>query len=514
MAKSKKNLINNILTVFVVIVLSKGIGFFREIMYGSRLGISNVSDNFVMAQTIPYTLYAIVTQAYRTTYIPNLFEVSRKEGKKSGEQYTGNYIVIVEFVSIISLILLIAFAEPFTYIFAGGFSESDLAQTVYMTRFMSVTVLFSGVTDVLNGYLQSAGYYNIGASLTIFSNGVFCLFLIVYPTMGISALLLGTILSKLVELIIMIIAVCIRKLKISFNSWKYWRYVVRALENSVFVLLGSIISEVGNLVDKRFASELPGGTVSGLNYANKIQVMIVQVFTATIGAVIFPELSRIASDKDGLSKSINKGIRYILILMVPITAAVVVLPKEIVSVLFERGAFSSEAVEMTSQCLAFYAIGMVFVVGYEFLSKACFATHNTKTPVIMSVLGITVNVIFNAIFIHKFKHEGLAFATSLSMIITFLGVALILNRQYRFITKEIVIELMKICIATTFMCVSVVFVRGIPFNNKYIQLGVIVLLGLIAYVLALVVLRCKEVDELIFLIRGKSKVFGRKEGEK
>jgi putative peptidoglycan lipid II flippase len=503
MTKSKKKLILNLLTVFAVVFLSKIIGFVREIMYGSRLGITSVSDNFVMAQTIPYTLYAIVTQAFKTTYIPNLFEVTRKEGKCAGEKYTGNFLVVVEVVSIAFLIALVLFAEPLTKIFAAGFSEKDLAQTIYMTRFMAVTVLFSGVTDVLNGYLQSAGYYSIGASLTIFSNGIFCIFLFLYPCMGVSALLVGTISSKLLELMIIAGAVCFHRMKVSFKTWKYWRYVVRALENSLFVLLGSVISEVGNLVDKRFACNLKSGTVSGLNYAHKIQIMIVQLFTATIGAVIFPELSRIATDKEGFTKVLNKGLIFICILMIPITAATIVLPEEIVAVLFERGVFGSDAVKMTSQCLIFYAVGMTFVVGYEFLSKACFAMHDTKTPIVMSAFGMFVNVSFNVLLIERFKHQGLAFATSLSMIIAFLGVLYVLNRKYRIINADLVIGLIQICLAAVVMCITLHFMKLVPLHNKYLQMAMFVVFGILIYLLALVIFGCKEVYEIKNLLRDK-----------
>lgn len=498
---SNKKIITNLITVFVIIFIAKVIGFAREILYGSQLGITSISDNFIMAQTIPYTLYAIVTQAFRTTYIPNLAKISINEGNSACGKFTGNYIFIVGIISLFFFLFLIVFATPLTKIFAGGFSEENIAQTIYFSRIISVTILFSGIIDILNGYLQFYGFCNIGASLQIFSNIVFCIFILFYPHFGINSLLLGLILSKFTELIIILLGVFFHKLKISFSSWKYWSYVANALKNSSFVLAGSIISDVGNLIDKRFASSLASGTVSGLNYANKIQVMITQLFSTTISSVLFPQLSQYAADKNKYRHILDIGIQYIWMFLCPITFAIIILSKEIVEILFLRGEFGLDAAILTSQCLIYYAIGIIFIVGYEFLSKACFAIHKTKPPVIMSGIGMIINIIFNSLLITQFKHQGLAFATSLSMIIAFSGILFYLNKKYKFLKLNTIIEIMKIISSSILMGIVIFLCKQLPITNSYIFMGILIVLGITSYFIALFCLNSKSLHEFFTILK-------------
>lgn len=503
MGDKQRSLFKNLIFVFGITFLAKITGLAREIIYGSQMGVSNISDNFVMAQTIPVTLYAIVTQAFRTTYIPNLFKIRKKENERAGNAYTGNYLILVALTSGLVFILLYVFAKPLTILFAGGFSEEDILQTVQMTRIISVTVLFGGLIDVLNGYLQSNGCYNVGASLTIFSNGVFCVCLMMYSVIGVKALLLGSVFSKFTELLIVSGAVIFRKLKIDFNNWKYFSYTISALKESIPVLLGSVITDIGNLIDKRFATQLAGGTVSALDYANKIQIMVVQLFSATIGAVLFPELSRVSSDRENFKKLVERGIRYILLIMMPIAVGTICISDNFVAVLFQRGAFDLEAVNFTSQCLIFYAPAMVFTVCYEFLSKACFALHDTKTPIIMSAIGMIVNVTFNALLMRRFQHRGLAFATSLSMAIAFLGVYTVLNKKYNFDKKAILKTIGQIAIACIVMVVFIKITENFLVMNRYIAFIMKVCIGAAAYFAVLLIERCEDILSLIKMISKK-----------
>ena len=494
--EKKNSLFKNLAFVFVITLFAKLMGFIREMVYGSQLGISSISDNFVMAQNIPVTLYAILTQAFRTTYIPNLYRIRKEKGNKAGEAYTGNYIVVVSIASLLTFILLFILAKPLTLLFAGGFSEDNIAQTVYLTRFIAVTVLFGGLIDVLNGYLQSSGYYNIGASLTIFSNIVFCGFLFLYPILGIKALILGSIISKAVELLIVAFASIIHKLKIQFNSWKYFAYTTEAMKNSVPVLLGSIINDLGSLIDKRFATQLISGTVSGLNYANKIELMVIQLFSATIGAVLFPELSKRSDDLPQFSNMVEKGIKYILIVMVPITMGIIIISSNFISVLFQRGAFDDVAVQLTSESLVFYAPAILFTVCYEFLSKACFALHDTKTPVFMSAGGMIINVVFNALLVNKFHHQGLAFATSLSMFIAFFGVYIVLRKKLVINKFGIWNTLWKVLVSSIIMTIIIFFEKKIGISNKYLSFLIYFASGVIVYYLVLILVRCEDIKEL------------------
>src|SRR5699024_8286969 len=144
----------------------------------------------------------------------------------------------------------------------------------------------------------------------------------------------------------------------------------------------AIINDLNKIVDKSLASTLIEGSISALNYADRLQQIIYGVFITAIITVIYPSLSKYAMS-DNLNqfrKSINSGVIIILLITIPSTVGMVILAEPIVSIFYERGSFDINAKNMTSEALIFYSLGLIGMSLRSFLYRVYYAFQDTKTP--------------------------------------------------------------------------------------------------------------------------------------
>ena len=182
------------------------------------------------------------------------------------------------------------------------------------------------------------------------------------------------------------------------------------------VLIGVAVNQVNTLVDRTLASTLPVGTVSALNYSNKLTSFVIAIFITSISSVIYPILSQLSSEnnKERFTSSVIKSINCVIILVLPITVGTIVLALPIVRVLFERGAFGANATYLTALALAMYSIGMVAYGLRDVLGKIFYSLQDTKTPMVNGVIAMAMNMIMDVVFIKFWGLAGLTLATSLS----------------------------------------------------------------------------------------------------
>jgi len=164
------------------------------------------------------------------------------------------------------------------------------------------------------------------------------------------------------------------------------------------------------------ASSLVAGSISALNYATRLNGLILGVFITAITTVIFPLLSKEFSNHNikGVKSIMGYGIKLILIITIPAAVGLIVLSTPIVEVAFERGEFDSVATVMTSKALIFYAIGLVAMALRLLIDRVYFSLQDTKTPMINGAISVVFNIVLNFILVQFMGHAGLVFATSIA----------------------------------------------------------------------------------------------------
>ncbi|MCS7240832.1 MAG: polysaccharide biosynthesis C-terminal domain-containing protein, partial [Candidatus Bipolaricaulota bacterium] len=180
-------------------------------------------------------------------------------------------------------------------------------------------------------------------------------------------------------------------------------------------------------------------------------------FGLAISQAIYPALSLQAAreDRPRLMDLVSQSLEVLLLFLVPATAGLMVLSRETVAFLFERGSFTPTATRTTAEALFFYALGLVAAGLADVVAKAFYAQKDTRTPVRISVIGLLLNIVFNLVLIRPLAHKGLALATSLSSVFTCLVLTELLRRKLGGLGgKELFRNFAKIGVATGTMCVA------------------------------------------------------------
>ncbi len=181
-------------------------------------------------------------------------------------------------------------------------------------------------------------------------------------------------------------------------------------------LFGVSVSQINLLFDTLIASFLMTGSVSWLYYSDRLLEFPLGLFGIAIATVILPALSRdhVAQDSTKFQQNMNWALTMVCVLGIPSCLGLMVLAEPILSVIFERGAFTSQDVSMAGASLLAYAAGLVSFMLIKIFAPGYYARQDTKTPVKIGIIAMIANMGFNIIFAIPFGYVGLAIATSLS----------------------------------------------------------------------------------------------------
>jgi putative peptidoglycan lipid II flippase len=199
-------------------------------------------------------------------------------------------------------------------------------------------------------------------------------------------------------------------------------------------VVGAGVTQLNLLISTMLASFLAGGSVSFLYYADRLNQLPLGVVGIAVGTAILPPLSRQIrqGDHDAAIATQNRGLELALLLTLPAAVALAVLAVPILTVLFQRGAFTPADSAATAKALAAYAAGLPAFVLVKVLAPTFFARHDTKTPVKLAVAAVLVNLALTLILVRPLAHVGIALATSAAGWFNALGLLALLLRRGQF----------------------------------------------------------------------------------
>lgn len=494
-------------------LIAKFLGFGRELVLASAYGASKYSDAYIIAMNIPTVIFTIIGTTLGTVLIPMYFEVDKELGEKNSLKFINNVLNIVILMCIILSVIGIIFAEEIVKIFAMGFNGDRLTVAVKFTKVSMLGITFTGLSYIMNAYLQIKNNFIIPGIVTVPRNIIIIVSIILSIIFGPYLMIWGALIGVISEFLFQI-PFAIKK------GYKYSLYINikdKYIKNTLLligpVLIGVGVNQINALVDKTLASTLVEGSISALNYANKLNLFVMSMFISSIAIVIYPILSRLSNNdnKDEFIKSVIKSINSVIILIIPITVGAIVLAKPIVKLLFERGNFDSVATEMTYICLIMYSLGMLSAGLRDILGRIFYSLKDTKTPMINGVIAMSFNIILNIIFIKKLKIAGLALATSLSSIICTSLLFVSLSRKIGYFGQDKVLKtgfksfassiIMGFITFLTYNTVNNILGNGVI--NEIIALFTSISIGAFIYGIILILLKIEEISLIEDIIKKK-----------
>lgn len=276
-------------------------------------------------------------------------------------------------------------------------------------------------------------------------------------------------------------------------------------------IFGSAIYLVNMAVSRFIGLSLDDASATVLNLASRLMELPIGLFAVAVTTVIFPLISRYAAQGDWTNMAVayGKGMRLILVMNIPAAAGLALLATPIVRVLFERGEFSASDTALTMPVVAIYALGLPFFSFVNLLLRAFYAQKDTLTPVHAAFFSFFINLGLSLLLMRRFGTIGLALAGNLAVVFQAVYLQMKLSRrrhELRF--APLTTDLLKILAATALMSVAVYGAHRIsdPFMTSrtlhdLFRIGVVIVIGVVVYGIALTFMRIEGSADLIRLVR-------------
>lgn len=497
------------LILMVFTVITKLMGFSREIIISYFFGASKVSDAYLISLTIPGSLFVIVGVGITTGYIPMYSHIRKEKNEKAANDFTNDLINSILIITSFIIMMIYVFTRQIVKLFAYGFDSSTLALTVNFTRISVLGILCTGLVYVFNGYLNVKNKFLVPILMSFPFN--LCIiascFLGYYWNLGL--LPMGNALADLVKLLF--ILPFAYRLGFRYRIRLDWRntYLRQTLKLSLPIMIGASINQINIMIGKTIASKIIAGGISALNYANLLNIVVHEIFITSIVTVLFPKMSLLAAeeDKKGLRALIEKAIHIVNLFVLPATLGCLLFTRPIITLLFGRGAFDADAVRLTTSALFYYSLGMPAVGIREVLSRAFYAMQDTKTPMINAGIGFFGNIILSLLLTRFMGIGGLALANSTIAIVT-------AGMMYISLKKKLgeFIEIRKFSI-TSLKIITAALLMGLTLKLAYryliaivslkTVLAAVVLLGAASYFILLYLMKVEDITSIIRMLQKK-----------
>ena len=486
------NLIKSTGTFGFFTLLSRILGYLRDLLIAIYLGSGPLADAFFVAFRIPNTFRRLFSEGtFNAAFVPS-YSAEITKGKNQSKKFA-NEVFNLLIIGLFFLIIIIEIFMPwFILLIAPGFKENSdkLELTIYLTRITFPFLFFISLASFFAAVLNSHNKFALAAAAPIVLNIVLILTLLLTKYLGdnlveylayavtISGFIQFAILMKFVKNFIPISFAF--KLKVE----KKVKFFFSKLLPSIF---SSGVTQINILVGTIIAS-FQASAVSYLYYADRIYQINLAIAGIAIGTVLLPNLSKYV--KENKKKKIdliqNKSLELSLFLSLPATFALLIASEEITSSLFGYGSFDIQSVKNSANALFYFALGLPAFAFIKVFSSFIFARQNTKVPFYFSVISVIINIIISLYFFNQIGFIIIPIATSVSSWINSILLLIYLtNKNFFTFRIEIIFSFLKIIF--TSIIASLFFYYLLNLSQKYLlydsSFKLIIILSLVIFTL-------------------------------
>ncbi|MCD6318793.1 murein biosynthesis integral membrane protein MurJ [Candidatus Aerophobetes bacterium] len=473
-------------------LFSRITGLIRLQVIAYLFGYSIATDAFWAAFTLPNLFRGLLAEgALTTAFIPVFSEWLSNKGEEEAWKLANNILNIL-FLFLIGVVGLGILLAPCYVPWIGvGFRNNPFQMhlAILLTQFMWPFLFFISIAALVMAVLNCRGHFASPAVAPLFFNVaiIICAFLFA-KRWGIYSLALGVVIGGGLQLMVQVPYLIKKGFRYHFIISFKDEGVKKIGKLILPAILGGITLQINTVITIIFASILTPGSVSGLQYAMRLIQFPLGIFSIAISTAIFPRLSFLAAKgkKKELKNTVSLGIRMVFFLLIPSSLGLILIGKDIISLLFEHGAFILRDTLITTQSLFYYCPGLFAMGAVMILTRAFYSLQDVLIPLKTSIFTVCLNILLNFLLIGPLKHKGLALATSLSMLANMSVLFFLLREKLGDVRgREILYSLGKILAATAGMgagiyILSFTFSNFLKLNsliNQILRVGVIVAAG-------------------------------------
>ena len=507
----KDMLLKSTMLVTLVIILSKAVGFGRDMVTTAYFGLTQANDAYVSAYSLFYLPVLLFNSCISATLIPLYTEQRQQRGMEQANCFASNAINLFAVAALAISALMVVLAGPLVNVVYHGFDAEKAALTAKLTQIMLLALVFN-VTSISVSSLLNAMEKYIAAQLTGFPLSICVIGASVFfsGTYGIEAVAWGVFAANVLQLLI---------LTPFMRGWFKYTAVLdvkddrfrRLMVLALPALFSMGISELNHMIDHMLASSLPGGTMAAMTSAYRLITFLQGILIVPLTTIMFSKMSRrvAANDEQGALKMMLRSVMLLALVVLPVVAIGLVLSGDVIKFAYMRGKFTLEDVKVTAGILMAYLVGVPAFGFKDFLSRMFHALKDTKKPFYVSCAVVATNIILNVILRRFFGANGLALATSIAGWVGVVIMLVLLRRRFgRLGFGEVLPDLAKIALATlacVAACIGMNAVMPEALGTLRVTLRLIACTAVsgIVYGIVCLVLRVKPLMDLIPGRRGK-----------
>ena len=503
------NLIKSTGTFSFFTIISRLLGYVRDILIAVFLGAGPLADAFFVAFRIPNTFRRLFSEGtFNAAFVPSYSSVL--DNKKKSQKFANNIFTLLT-IGLFFLVLVIEVMMPiFVFLIAPGF-EGDYQKmelAITLTRITFPFLLFISLASFFSAILNSHNKFAVASAVPIILNilliGVL-LFGKILNDQLVYYLSYAVTISGLLQLIFLYFFVKKHfspKINLSFKIDNNVKLFFKKLLPSIF---SSGVTQINILVGTIIAS-FQASAVSYLYYADRIYQINLAIAGIAIGTVILPQLSKHVqgNKKDKINLIQNKALELSLFLSIPAALALLIASEEIISSLFGYGSFNELSVINSAKALFYFAIGLPAFSLIKVFSAFFFARHNTKVPFYISLISVLLNVFISVVFFKEVGFIIIPIATTISswfnaiLLFIFLKIKDLFSFNLVFLNRFVKILLASVLMGIFFRYVIHFFNDNLLYEASFKAIYLIgaVVSGLIFYLLIAILIKAFKKSDI------------------
>jgi len=479
---------------------SRLLGFVREALLAAALGTGPVADVFYTCFRFPNLFRRLFAEgAFNIAFIPLFAKELEGGGEEAARKFSQEvFAVLASWLLLFTAVAILLMPFLVATIVAPGFTDTleKFELSVSMTRIMFPYLLCMSLVAMFSGILNSLRRYFLAAIVPVLLNIILITVLVIaitfdLPDRQVGLFLAGGVLvSGFLQLALLVWGVWRAGMGFRLASPKLTAPVRRLLVLMGPGLLTGGVLQINLLIGTIIATAQDGANAL-LNYADRLNQLPLGVIGIAVGVVLLPELSRVlkAGDREQAELLQNRSLEFALALTLPAAVGLMVIPTEIITVVYQRGAFSAQATADTAPALIAFASGLPAYVMLKVLQPAFFAREDMRTPFHFSVIMVITNIALSLSLFPVIGHVGIAVATSASAWINVLMSAVTLWRRGDFRPDSITLKRLFLLLVSSFiMGLAIVVIRELlagvfaeSFWGHLLDVSIMISVGAVLY---------------------------------
>jgi len=409
--------------VTAVGVLVKIVATGKEIAVADVFGRSDALDAFLAAALIPGLLVNLISESMNQALIPTLIRVRERDGQEAAQRLLSSSMLWMCVLLIAASALMAFFAREFFPLIASHYASAKLDLAVRLFYAMLPVVLLAGIASNCTAVLNTAHRFALPALTQIFTPvAILAGSLLLAGRCGIWAMVYANLAGALLQAAFVAWMMDAHGYRFRLR-WHGSNEASREVAHQYGpVLLSGLVASGGLLVDQSMAAMLAAGSVSALAYASRYVSVVLTLLAGAVSTALTPYLARMVAHRewDRCRQTLHTWVRVAALISAPIAAALILGSHPLIRMTLQHGAFGPRDTDVVTPVLAMYAIQIPFFIASRVYYRFIVAMRRTDLVLYCGVLNLALDVVLNLLLMRWYGVAGIALATSLWTVSTFL----------------------------------------------------------------------------------------------